>query len=449
MRTFKTRLTACSVLAALLLSVVPTVTASPITFTLTIKSAFLREGPAFTAPRVASVFKGQTFNVTGRNAEASWLRLDVAGVPGEAWLPAAYGQVQGNVNSAPVVGTTVTPAPAALAGATPSAAPSARFTITAKSAFARSAPSWNALAVASLFKGQSFAALGRSQDGQWVQILHAQGPLWVAASAGKLSQAVPTVGETTLAHTAAAPSAANAERPPMPAWIPVITPHMRQIYAQSEQNGRDPTAFALAGDCNSESYLYTELVAGGLFDLTRYPYLIAAKDRFYPSFLRKSVAVNGGFGAHSMFDPLWADPQQCQPGEGPFACELRVTRSSLVFIQLGTGDHLLWRDFEANYRKMIDYALQNGVLPVLVTKADALESQIGKTPPDYINDVIRRLGKEYDVPVMDFALATQPYYNHGLQREGGNDFHLSVDGIEVHILTTLQTLDVIWRALLQ
>ncbi len=455
MRTFKIRLLAGVVLAALLLSAVPTATANAVTFTLALKSAFVRGGPAFTSPRVASVFKGQTFDVNGRNAEASWLRLDVAGVPGETWLPAAYGQVQGNVNGVPVVGTTVNPASAAVAtaaptSATPSSAPSARFTITAKSAFARSAPSWNALKVDSLFKGQTFTALARSQDGQWVQISHAQGPVWVAASAGKLSGDVPPVGAATPSHAAAAAtSAANDERPPMPVWIPVITPPMRQIYAQSEKNGRDLTAFAVAGDCNSETYIYTELVAGGLFDLTGYPYLIAAKDRFYPSFLRKSVAVNGGFGAHSMFDPLWADPRQCQPGEGPFACELRVTRASLVFIQLGTGDHLLWREFEANYRKMIDYALQNGVLPVLVTKADALESQIGKAPPDHINTIIRQLGKEYDMPVMDFALATQPYYNHGLQREGGNDFHLSVDGIDAHILTTLQTLDVIWRSLLQ
>ena len=450
MRPFKILLLACFALAAFLLSVVPTARANPITFTLTIKSAFLRGGPALAAPRVASVFKGQTFNVTGRNADASWLRLDV---PGEAWLPVSYGQVQGNVSGIPVVGTTLNSALAAVATAAPpgaaqSAAPSARFTLTAKSAFARSEPSWNALKVASLFKGQTFTALSRSQDGQWVQISHATGQVWVAASAGNLSEAVPQVGEATLAH-AAATSAANDERPPMPAWIPVITPHMREIYAQSERKGRDPTAFALAGDCNSEAYLYTELVAAGLFDLTRYPYLIAAKDRFYPSFRRKSVAVSGGFGAHSMFDPLWADPQQCQPGEGPFACELRVTKASLVFIQLGTGDHLLWREFEANYRKMIDYALGNGILPVLVTKADALESQIGKVTPDHINTVIRQLGKEYDVPVIDFALATQPYYNHGLQLEGGNDFHLSVDGIEVHILTTLQTLDVIWRSLLR
>jgi uncharacterized protein YraI len=452
-RPFKTRLLACFALAAFLLSVVPTATANRITFTLALKSAFVRGGPAFTAPRVASVFKGQTFAVNGRNADASWLRLDVPGVPGEAWLPASYGQVQGNVNDTPVLETTLPSALAAVAtaappSAAPSAAPGARFTLTAKSAFARSAPSWNAQKVASLFKGQTFTALASSRDGQWVQIYHAAGPVWVAASAGKLSEAVPPVDEATPAH-AAAVSAAGDERPPVPAWIPVITPHMREIYAQSEKNGRDPTAFALAGDCNSEPYLYTERVAGGLFDLTRYPYLIATKDRFYPSFLRKSVAVSGGFGAHSMFDPLWADPQQCQPGEGPFACELRVTNASLVFIQLGTGDHLLWREFEAHYRKMIDYALQNGVLPVLVTKADALESQIGKAPPDHINAVIRRLGQEYDVPVLDFALATQPYYNHGLQLEGGNDFHLSVDGIEAHILTTLQTLDVIWRSLLR
>jgi hypothetical protein len=445
MRLFRILLLAGFVLSAFLSSVVPAASANPITFTLTIRSAFLRASPALIAPRVASVFKGQTFDVIGRSADASWLRLDAPGVPGEAWLPVSYGQVQGNVNGVPVVETTLNPNLAAAAAAPPSA----RFTLTAKSAFARSGPSWNALKVASLFKGQTFTALARSLDGQWVQVSHAQGPLWVAASAGTLSQTVPSVGKAALSHAAATTSAAADARPPMPAWIPVITPHMRQIYAQSEKNGRDPTAFALAGDCNSETYLYTERVAAGHFDLTRYPYLIGAKDRFYPSFRRKSVAVSGGFGAHSMFDPLWADPKQCQPGEGPFACELRVTNASLVFIQLGTGDHLLWREFEAHYRKMIDYALRNGVLPVLVTKADALDAQIGKAPPDYINTVIRQLGQEYDAPVLDFALATRPYPNHGLLVEGGNDFHLSVDGVEAHILTTLQTLDVIWRSLVQ
>jgi len=39
--------------------------------------------------------------------------------------------------------------------------------------------------------------------------------------------------------------------------------------------------------------------------------------------------------------------------------------------------------------------------------------------------------------------ALQPMYHHGLLEEDGPDFHLSGEGTWVHILTTLQTLDVI------
>jgi lysophospholipase L1-like esterase len=220
---------------------------------------------------------------------------------------------------------------------------------------------------------------------------------------------------------------------------------MRRLWEQSSLYGNNVNAFAITGDCNSEHYLYLERIAGGLFDLAPFPYLSGTKDWFYPSFLRSSQAVNGGFSAASMFDVLWADPKQCRSSEGPFACELRVTRASIIFIALGTGDQFKWQEFEANYRAMIDYALKKGVLPVLVTKGDNLEDERNDSdaPAHYINGVIRRLGQEYDLPVLDLWAALQPMYHHGLLEEDGPDFHLSGEGTWVHILTTLQTLDVI------
>ena len=155
--------------------------------------------------------------------------------------------------------------------------------------------------------------------------------------------------------------------------------------------------------------------------------------------------MHGGYNARSVMDPLWANPSLCQPGESPLACELRVNNSSIVFIALGTGDQYAWRDFEKNYRKIIEYTIGQSVLPVLVTKADSLEFQQGGAEAQFINNVIRRLGQEYDVPVLDLWLAVQGLPNGGLVREGGQDFHLSNEGNTRHNLITLQTLDVIWR----
>jgi hypothetical protein len=140
-----------------------------------------------------------------------------------------------------------------------------------------------------------------------------------------------------------------------------------------------------------------------------------------------------------MFEPDWADPGQCAAGEGPLACELRVSKASVVFISLGTGDQFAWRDFEQNYRAVISYTLKAGVLPVLVTKADDLETHSGAAS-GYINGVIRRLGREYGVPVLDFWAATRGLPSYGLRNEGNDNFHMTPAGSDARILATLQTL---------
>jgi hypothetical protein len=149
------------------------------------------------------------------------------------------------------------------------------------------------------------------------------------------------------------------------------------------------------------------------------------------------------------FDSTWADPKLCEAGEGPLACELRTSKASIIIIALGTGDQHTWRDFEQTYRAILDYTVKAGVVPVLMTKADALESQEGGAPEGYINDVIRRLGREYGVPVIDFWLATRELPNNGLAEERNNNlqsanpFHLNEQGMDTRMLMTLLTLKAI------
>jgi LysM repeat protein len=231
----------------------------------------------------------------------------------------------------------------------------------------------------------------------------------------------------------------------LPAWIPKISWRALDLYKRGILEGRNPNAFSVAGDCNSDHAIYLEPVATGVVNLGAYLYLQNDVSRFWGSLKRLSLAVHGGYNSRSVMDPTWANPQLCNAGEGPFACELRINNPSVVFIALGTGDQFTWRDFEKNYRKVIEYAISQNVLPVLVTKADKLEAQQGGAPLGFINDVIRRLGQEYDMPVMDLWLAVQDLPNGGLLWEGGQDFHLSSDGYTRHNIITLETLDVIWR----
>lgn len=441
-------------LLALLTARVPPTQAAGATFTLKVKSAYLRGAPDLTAPRILSIFQDQTYAVTGRTADNAWLRLDPAN---EAWIMAMYGTVTGDLNSVPVTAAAASQ-PAPQPGVTPAAsqvtsgsATNVRLTITAKSTYLRGAARWDAPRLGSLFKGQVYTVLGRSFDAQWVQIQNGAVSGWVTVGVVRVSLPVLNlpISEGAAPAPAAQPTSARPADPPVVTGpvngLPVITAHMREIYDTTQTHDNSPYAFAVAGDCNSMSYIYLERIAGGLFDLSPYPNLQQTVGRFYPSFMRASVAVHGGYNSASMFNPMWSDPKQCQAGEGPLACELRVTKASVVFVALGTGDHLVWEGFEANYRKIIELALQDGVLPVLVTKADTLETQQGGAPADYINTVIRRLGAEYDVPVMDFDQATRTVENHGLADEGKYDFHLNVPGMNLHILLTLQTLEAIWK----
>jgi hypothetical protein len=325
----------------------------------------------------------------------------------------------------------------------------ATLLVTTQGAYARAAPSVAAAIAFPAVQGQAYAVTGRTSDGAWVKIAGG----WLPALLGELTG--PLDG---LPQVPPSPAAGGAGRPPWSSWIPASTAVARQILQNGARAGRNPRIFSVAGDSNSQWPRYLGRVAAGGYDPVRSPALRPIAARFDPSFTRLSQAVRGGIGAADMFDPSKADGSLCQPGEGMFACELRVSQASIVFIQLGTGDRFAWREFEANYRRMIDHALAHHVLPVLVTKADDMESWQGGAPVDHINTTIRRLAQETGLPLLDFWAATRglpsvpnpdlpdrPFTQFGLQDEWGYYFHLTDEGMALRILTTLQTLDALTR----
>jgi hypothetical protein len=441
------------------------VSAAGASFTVTVRSAFLRAEPSASAERTYSVFQGQSYAIAGRTADGSWVSLEIAAATAGTWLQASFGTIVGQLDSVPISGAAIQTSPQVVPQPSPATSQSPagsaastllgipgktlQLTITAASLFALDAPDLHANRVASLFRGQQFRAVQRDPNAEWLQIeLYGTQLVWVQAGAGQLDGNIldlPQPGDS-VPPPPLEPTLGPGPSAPLPAWIPTISAHMRAVYGQSTQQGRDKRIFTVVGDCNSLSYYYLALVAKGIFDLQGQDYLRNTIEEFKSSFYRQSVAVSGGFNTASMLDPAWSDPHVCQSAESPFACELRVSRASIVFIALGTGDQFDWRNLDANYRRLIEFSLANGVLPVLVTKADALESEEGGAPLDYINTDIRALAQQYDVPLLDFSAATRDLRNHGLIDEPGKDFHLSGAGMGVHVMTTLQTLDALWRS---
>ena len=367
------------------------------------------------------------------------------------WIWLALGEVKGDLSAVPVLAGSAAPsapdsppAPAPPAAADSSTAPGVtlKMTITAKSAFVRTAPTAGAARSGSVFKGQAYTAVGRSTDAQWVQIQFGNRLGWVWIGVGKLSGDLGALavtdyvapGETNNAWASGTSSTAP--------WIPVITPYMRAVYEASPQAGHNLNLFAAVGDCNSESQVYLQRVREGRFSFTGHEELRATVDFFSQSFRRDSLATYGGFNSGSILNPDWGNPTWCQRARGrstaSCACRRRASSSS----RSGRATSISGAPREANYRAMIEYALRRSILPVLVTKADSVESVQGGAEPDYLNGVMRRLAQEYQIPLLDFWLASRNLPNYGLQRDG---FHLNEDGIYLHILVTLQTLDAIWR----
>ncbi len=424
------------------------------TFKLAAKSAYLRDAPDWGAVRTYSIFQGQSYRVLGRTADGAWLRLDFAGASHGTWIAASAGTLEGDLNAVPVSGASLPPPAATTGPAAPPAAPPAEvsnqagsgpfnMTIRSNGTGVWDAPRWSAHRISQLSRGMVVKVMSRDPKGVWVEV-EFSGRGWVPLDVGRMDGPVLNLPVSAEAGpptpTPAAPVVIAGPGGPLPPWIPTASPRVRQLLQRAARVGRSPYMFAVAGDCNSETALYLELLEKRMVNLEGHDYLQPTVERFRMSFYRDSLAVNGGFTSASIMDPLWARPGECRRGESPYACELRVSMASVVFISVGTGDTFTWQQFESNYKRLIDYALRMGVVPVLVTKPDSLEWNQGGAPVNYINDAIRRLGQQYQVPVLDFDLASSYLDNHGLHDEGDADFHVNEAAMHLRGLVTLQTL---------
>ena len=232
--------------------------------------------------------------------------------------------------------------------------------------------------------------------------------------------------------------------------IPKVSENVQSIYQRGIELGRNPNAYSKIGDCGSTPTWFLGDFDRGpeYYDLGEHTYLTDVIQEFSGSHERVSLGARAGFNAPSLFVSLWSDIEYCQPDEGPLECEFRVHQPIMAFIMLGAND--IWHpdEFEPNMRKIIEHSIDNGVIPILSTKADNQEGD------GSINFTIARLAQEYDIPVINFWRAVQDLPDKGLQEDGvhmtwgKNDFadpkYLKT-AWTIRNLTALQTLDAVWQ----
>ncbi len=225
--------------------------------------------------------------------------------------------------------------------------------------------------------------------------------------------------------------------------IPEISGMTREIYRKGIEMGNDPTAFSKVGDCqNLKEYFlgrYDHLDQYE-FDFDIEPYRDTIEN-FQGHFYRDGQAAKFGFTAASPLSQLQADPEICMPDETPLECEIRVTKPSFIVISLEFPFSGRTPEVYGHYlRKIVEYAISEGVVPILATKADNVEGDHS------INHTIAQIAYEYDIPLWNWWLAAQPLWNHGIDtyRDG---FHISQQAWWERSKTFLQTLDFLWKGL--
>ena len=276
------------------------------------------------------------------------------------------------------------------------------------------------------------SALIKNPVGSAIPLLFAL--LLTACTGAPVAEAVqPDPATPAAVHTPANPTAAPAQavdsRPaatptPTPGpddWkdapvIPAISENALAIYQRGLELGNDPHVFSKLGDCETFTtwFLTPFDQQPQTYDLGPYAELEAVITYYAGSFARPSMAARPGFNASSVFAPLWADPERCEVGETPIECEFRLNQPSLVLIMFGTNDLWHQEEFETQMRRMIEFSIEAGVVPILSTKADNLEGD------DSINRTIYALALEYDIPLWNFWGALQDLPRQGLDTDGAH-----------------------------
>lgn len=202
--------------------------------------------------------------------------------------------------------------------------------------------------------------------------------------------------------------------------IAVLSPRtrlrVRAIYERGKTLGRNPQAFSKLGDSAVLTDHNLTRFDTGPYNLGPYVALQPTIDYFSGSFVRYGAGARVSLTTIGVFDPQWANKQWCLPNENLLDCEIRLHNPAIMLIRLGTNDADSDR-FERYLRQIVEKCIDAGIVPVLGTKADRFEGSDNR-----INQAIRRVAADYQLPLWDFDAVADYLPGRGLR---GDNAHLS------------------------
>jgi hypothetical protein len=225
--------------------------------------------------------------------------------------------------------------------------------------------------------------------------------------------------------------------------IPELSAAMLEIYVQGQEIDRDPQVFSVIGDCQSSPTYFLSM-----YDEDRYTleegqeYLQETVDWYAGSFSHRSLTVKNGMTAPGALNPRWSDVELCEPNETPIECEIRLSNPSIILISLGTNwlPGTPYEDYVAYLDEVVQSVLDQGVIPILSTKADNAEGD------DNRNLATAQVAYDLQVPLWNFWAAVKDLSNYGLDKDR-EDVYLNYKGWDVRNLSALELLDTIRRQL--
>ncbi len=153
-----------------------------------------RTAPSLEAAVVTVLPNGAVLPAVGRSADAQWIQI-VLPDNQRAWVFRGVVVVSSNIDDAPIVGADGQPVEP-----TPSPATPGEPTLTVRSllgANIRLAPNNESEPIETVSMGATFPAIGRTEDGSWIQVRLADGTTgWVLASTSELNVDVTTLPVT-------------------------------------------------------------------------------------------------------------------------------------------------------------------------------------------------------------------------------------------------------------
>ncbi len=354
------------------------------------------------------------------------------------------------------------PGVSAAQNATPQATADALQTSAYRAAALRTGPGDTYQIIGELNPGVQMRILERNAIGNWLHVARPEGSRtaldgWVMTGFLNLSPAldfgtVPVNSTLPDADLSRLDDDRLARLYAVPV-IPAISPAMVEVYERGRLLQNQPTVVTKVGDSLSANPYYLETMSQDDYVLGAYGYLEPTLLTFGPSLAGGSVAARVGLSSLVVFDPTWADREQCQPGEAPLYCEYRLKHPAIAVIMFGPNDvrSMDAERYHTQMERIVQDTLALGIIPVLCTFSTHPDERFYWQSLAFNTELVA-LAEQYEVPLINLWSAARALPAYGLDVDqvhllnSGFTFikydtgHESWYGVSLHNLLVLRTL---------